>query len=313
MSATTVPHLYDVKWSRDLNKVLAREWPVVTPYRTDTYLPGRSLQHVWMSHALPAMRAAGTSTAVFVNLMEDFSPDILKATGVKRVLGFVHGSNFLPGEPGATDALRAYEAGVASVAEPLVSTRWLHDRLPYRSTVVGLPVLTPRSEPRTGSDILWNHRLSMEKGVKDLIALPARLRERVVVTAPKFAASSAPKVRSAIARVYLGLPDADYMAVMDGCGYGLSTSHYDTFGYSVADGVMRGLAYFVPDTDETAYRETMPDALRYRDADDLMERIDAMDRDPDLRARVVREAQEGFANLAPDRWLRQLRELTRLA
>lgn len=309
MTVAVVPHLYDVKWARDLNKALAREWPVVTPYRTDSYLPGRSLQHVWMANALGEMRKRGTTVAVFANLMEDFTPDIVKATGVKRVLGFVHGSNFLPGEPGATDALRAYEAGVAMVAEPLVSTRWLQARLPYRSTVVGLPVFTPRAEPRTGSDILWNHRLSAEKGVDDLIALPPAIRKRVVVTSPKFAASSAPKVRRAIARVYLGLPDADYMRVVDECGYGLSTSHYDTFGYSVADGTMRGLAYFVPDTDETAYRETMPDELRYRDAADLAERIDAMDRDPDLRARVVRKAQDGFAALEPARWMDGLRRL----
>jgi len=302
-----VPHLYDVKWSRDLNRILTGEFGTVTPYRHDSYLPARSLQHRWLANALPIMRRDGYRVALFANLLEDWTPDIVKATGVGSVVGIVHGSNFQRSEPGATARLRTYERAVAEGATVLVATQWLADQLPYPTTVVGLPVVTERTTPRTGTDILWNHRLSSEKGVRELVALPKPIRDRIVVTAPKFAAVSVPKVRAAIPRVYLGLPDAAYMGVVDGCGYGLSTSHYDNFGYSVADATMRGLCVFVPDTDETAYRETMPPELRYRSVIELADRIDHYDRHPDERAAIVTRAQDGFARFAPDRWLEAVR------
>lgn len=304
-----VPHLFDIKWARDLNRILTTEFGTVTPYRTDSYLPGRSLQHRWLANALPLMRSGGHRVALFVNLLEDWSPDIVKATGVADTVGIVHGSNFQSTEPGATMRLHAYERAVAGQAHVLVATNWLAAQLPYPATVVGLPVVTERTTPRTGSDILWNHRLSSEKGVRELVALPDAIRARVIVTAPKFAAASVPAVRAAIPRVYLGLPDATYRSVMDGCGYGLSTSRYDNFGYSVADATMRGLCVFVPDNATTAYRETMPDELRYRDAADLAERIDHYDRHPDARDAIVRRAQDGFARFAPDLWLAGIRKV----
>lgn len=300
-----IPHLYDIPWSRDLNRALLGVPGVrkIADWTAHPYMASRKHQALWMAANLDRIRAKEYKALFFANLLEDFHPAYMRATGVSKIFGFVHGTHWLLGEPGkGTEKMQMYERAVLELAdEVFVSTKWFADRIPSEVTVIGLPLLGKIGPPRTSDPILFNHRLSKAKGAHLLSALPAHLRERLIVTTPKVNPAMFSELRKWNIEPRV-LERSAYKEVAASCGYGLSLSTYDTFGYSVLDGFQDGLAYFVMDTERTACRETVIDEFRFETFGELSDKIAAMDDDPAFRARMVEKQQEHQSPWMYDAW-----------
>lgn len=305
-----IPHAYDIRWSRDFNRLLSSH--LKTPFypKEPPYMKGRSLNHVLHSKILPWLRSNSDNVegVFYANLTQDFSPDVVRAGGIKKVWGFVHGSLFTDLEPGhSPKAFQTIERGIGEFCEKAFVASEMMDRvIPYPTMNVGLPLYGDPKEPNLQPRILWNHRLSEEKGYKRLYDLPEEIRKRVIMTCPKFMPHKMPEVRAVMPNVYTGLPDNEYLKMSSTCGYALSTSDYDNFGYGVLESVWTGKFAVVPGWESVAYREFLPDEMLYQNISEIPNKITYYDEHPDKRAAIVVKAQEKLNHLRSDRWIRQL-------
>jgi len=304
-----VPHLYNVKWSRDLNAFLSKVFVSPSPFKEDTYLPGRTEQHKLLATIIKEMRDREIKKVFFANLIEDFTPDIIKAGFAENIYGIVHGSNFSKYEPGNSKKLREYEKVVAELATKVfVATKWFSDLLPYETIAMGLPIFEKKLSSRNSNIILFNHRLVKEKNPQKLFELPKEIKNRIVITCPFQPFSSFPeKFKEEFdVRYNPEISDGQYRQFLYTCGFGLSLSDYDNFGYAVIEGMVSGLCYFVPNNNTTAYKEYVIDELRYNSMGDLIEKINYYTANTDKKNEIVLKQQNTLEKFFAENWIQNL-------
>jgi hypothetical protein len=300
-----IPHLYDIKWSQDFNRFLSYQFTLLEPPVYSSYLPSRTLQHKYLAKVLPLIRKNKIQKVFFANILEDFSPDIYKAGLVKETYGFLHGTNFSNFEPGATDVLRKYELGISNCVHKIfVATEFMAKQIPYKTEVVGLPLSVEFPKPASDKNkIIFNHRLMVEKQPLKLLELPDDIKDRLIITCPKASLNYAHKLKQNFKEFHLKTPVDEYKKLLDQCGFGISLATYDNFGYSVIEGIMNGLMYFVPKNESTAYQEIHIPEMLYETMDELVDKIRYYTTNVTERVFVVQKAQINLQRFQFNKWI----------
>lgn len=302
-----IPHCYDIRWAQDLNRALASRFKCFALPEPRTYLPGRSQQLRYAAEVLPVLRKGGYMRLFFANLLDDFSPSYLIAGGIKEIYGFVHGSDFLPREPGYNVKLQQYERGVAGLADGIFTgSKWFADLIPYPATPIGLPLGNRYHEPVDSTRILWNHRLAREKSPLSLLDLPSDLQKDLVVCAAKTSTVYLKRLREELpVPVYLN-PDR-YYALMGACGIELSFSIEENFPMAVMEAAARGLLPFAPN--KTSNCDILIPELLYESMQELVEKVRYYRDHREERFALVRKQQETMGAYLTGPWLDRLESL----
>ena len=274
------PHLYDIHWCRDLNRLLSKHFTTLLEPQYAPWLKSRSLNHAYMAQILPELRKRPGSHILFANVV-DFSPDFVEYGAVEKTYAFVHSRTILgESEP---DAKRLfYEKNLLGMVDRLfVATecfakavrKFLGFSFDDKIHVTGLPVFEPPWPPSKKDGILYPHRLSAMKGCDVLYELPADIQSRLVVCAPKYAPQTVAKLRQMHITVHVNPTWAEYVEASLGCGFVLSTSRYENFSYSVMENAMRGLMPIVPDSPTTCYADLLDKRCLYENMEEMVDKI----------------------------------------
>ena len=88
-----IPHFFNHKWAIDLNKTLSEIFFVPDKYmdyfegrynfKEESYLPGKSQLHKYISELLPILRAQKIEKVFYTNILDDYSADLQSAGFVK--------------------------------------------------------------------------------------------------------------------------------------------------------------------------------------------------------------------------------------
>lgn len=313
-----VPHPYDARWSKDLNRLLAPTFFSPLVPKENKYMASRSLFHQLTAKLLIESRRQQVSGVFFCDLTFDFSPDFLHAGGARDVWGFVHGTHM--GEARMADEgivkqdhLHArLERGIYGYAKRIfVASGVMAENLggEFPVDVVGLPLFGPPTKPTLSPRLLWNHRLSPEKRYKKLAELPDDLRDRTVVSTPMGGPQVVPEVREAVRDVYYKPTHETYVKIRRSSGYALNFSYIDYFGYSTMESVWDGLFALAPSRKfgkHVASSEFLPAEMIYDEFGEVEERIRYYDAHPEERTAVVLKAQKQLSYLRSSLWLENL-------
>ncbi len=166
------------------------------------------------------------------------------------------------------------------------------ERIEARSEVLGVPMSLPDvSPPPTVGDrdagplIVWNHRWEHDKNPEGFFAALAALADadtpfRVAVCGQRF--RRAPDVFARAAKQlgdrvvqwgHVASAEA-YIDLLRRCDIAVSTANHEFFGLSMLEATHHGAMPLVPD--RLSYRELFPAEYRYRDDDQLRERLGAL-------------------------------------
>jgi hypothetical protein len=301
---------FSLKWSRDLNTLLSKVFFTV-PYSTDTYVPSRALQHEYNSRMFKELRDRGIEKILYVNGLDDFSIDYFKAGFVKKMFGIVHGSNHLRYNPHPVTKLKEHEIYVSQFVTLFSSTEWFSSQLPYKTIPVGLPIMETVREPRNSDQIIFNHRISVEKCPLKMLDFPSDLKEKLIISAPTIPQSNfVGKLKDSFHEqfVYCGTNDQLYRNNILRCGFGISLSNWDTFGYATIEGIHSGLCYFVPRNETTCYQDYMIDELLYDTIDELYEKLRYFMNHHEEKNDLVKKQQKILEKFLPENWLNNIME-----
>ena len=273
-----IPHFFNHKWAIDLNKTLSKIFFVPEKYmdyfegrynfKEDSYLPGKSQLHQYISELLPILRNQKINKVFYTNILDDYSADLQNAGFVKSFGGILHATNHQDLAIGQQKKLISYENSIMKMSkQTIVASELMKNQVPYDVDVMGLPVHMKLEYPSVSKKILFSHRLMKDKNIDMLLELPEELKEKIIVTCPSGSTTYVGKVQKVFKRFYFKKPKEIYLQLIKESGFGLSFAKHDNFGYSLMEGIYSGLTYFVHDNDCTTYREFVLDELRFKTID----------------------------------------------
>ena len=154
-----VPHFFNHKWSKDLNKTLSEIFFVPDKYmdyfegsyifNEDSYLPGKSQLHKYISDLLPILRAQKIEKVFYTNIIDDYSADLQNAGFVKSFGGILHATNHQDLAIGQQKKLIDYENSIMRMSkQTIVASKLMKNQVPYNVDVMGLPVHMEIQKPK---------------------------------------------------------------------------------------------------------------------------------------------------------------------
>jgi len=309
-----IPHFFNHKWAKDLNKTLSETFFVPDKYmdyfegcynfKEDSYLPGKSQLHKYISELLPILRAQKIEKVFYTNILDDYSADLQNAGFVKSFGGILHATNHQDLAIGQQKKLIDYENSIMKMSkQTIVASELMKNQVPYDVDVMGLPVHMKLEYPSVSKKILFSHRLMKDKNIDMLLELPEKLKEKIIVTCPSGSTTYVGKVQKVFKRFYFKKPKEIYLQLIKESGFGLSFAIHDNFGYSLMEGIYSGLTYFVHDNDCTTYREFVLDELRFKTIDELLEKYNYYCDNPKERIKVVKRQQEKVKKFQVESWV----------
>jgi len=309
-----IPHFFNHKWAKDLNKTLSEIFFVPDKYmdyfegsyqfKEDSYLPGKSQLHQYISELLPILRNQKIEKVFYSNILDDYSADLQNAGFVKSFGGILHATNHQDLAIGQQKKLIDYENSVMKMSkQTIVASELMKNQVPYNVDVMGLPVHMEFQYPSVSKKILFSHRLMKDKNIDMLLELPEELKEKIIVTCPSGSTTYVGKVKKVFKRFYFKKPKEIYLQLIKESGFGLSFAIHDNFGYSLMEGIYSGLTYFVHDNDCTTYREFVLDELRFKTTDELLEKYNYYCDNPKERIKVVKKQQEKVKKFQVKSWV----------
>ena len=306
-----MPHLYNIRWSRKLNNVLRNVFYTPFLYDEPSYQVGKSNKHEYIAKLLPKLRNENISKVFFANLLEDFDYDFAKAGNVNEFYGILHSSNHLAQELHGSSKMKLYEDFIVSYAKKIfVATPYFQSQLPYKTTVIGLPIHDEFREPNVESNqILYNHRLMADRQPKLLIDFPKDLKKNIFITIPNAVQSPyMPLLSKEFGERFMNCNYSDglYIKNLLNSGFGVSLAKQETFGYGVVEGITYGLCYFAPRSGETCYKDYMLDELLYETMDELYDKIRYYMENKQERYDLVKRQQKKLEPYKVDTWLENL-------
>ena len=298
-----IPHFFNHKWAIDLNKTLSEIFFVPDKYmdyfegrynfKEDSYLPGKSQLHKYISELLPILRAQKIEKVFYTNILDDYSADLQNAGFVKSFGGILHATNHQDLAIGQQKKLIDYENSIMKMSkQTIVASKLMKNQVPYNVDVMGLPVHMDFTYPSVNKDVLFSHRLMKDKNIDMLLDLPEKLKKKIIVTCPSGSTTYVGKVQKQFKRFYFKKPKEIYLQLLKESGFGLSFATHDNFGYSLMEGIYSGLTYFVHDNDCTTYREFVLDELRFKTIDELLEKYNYYSDNTRERIKIVKKQQE---------------------
>ena len=146
-----IPHFFNHKWAIDLNKTLSEIFFVPDKYmdyfegrynfKEDSYLPGKSQLHKYISELLPILRAQKIEKVFYTNILDDYSADLQNAGFVKSFGGILHATNHQDLAIGQQKKLIDYENSIMKMSkQTIVASKLMKNQVPYNVDVMGLPV-----------------------------------------------------------------------------------------------------------------------------------------------------------------------------
>ena len=309
-----IPHFFNHKWSIDLNKTLSEIFFVPDKYmdyfegrynfKEDSYLPGKSQLHKYISELLPILRAQKIEKVFYTNILDDYSADLQNAGFVKSFGGILHATNHQDLAIGQQKKLIDYENSIMKMSkQTIVASELMKNQVPYNVDVMGLPVQMDFTYPSVNKDILFSHRLMKDKNIDMLLDLPEKLKKKIIVTCPSGSTTYVGKVQKQFKRFYFKKPKEIYLQLLKESGFGLSFATHDNFGYSLMEGIYSGLTYFVHDNDCTTYREFVLDELRFKTIDELLEKYNYYSDNTRERIKIVKKQQEKVKKFQVKSWV----------
>ena len=309
-----IPHFFNHKWAKDLNKTLSEIFFVPDKYmdyfegsyqfKEDSYLPGKSQLHQYISELLPILRNQKIEKVFYSNILDDYSADLQNAGFVKSFGGILHATNHQDLAIGQQKKLIDYENSIMKMSkQTIVASELMKNQVPYDVDVMGLPVHMKLQYPSVSKKILFSHRLMKDKNIDMLLELPEELKEKIIVTCPSGSTTYVGKVKKVFKRFYFKKPKEIYLQLIKESGFGLSFAIHDNFGYSLMEGIYSGLTYFVHDNDCTTYREFVLDELRFKTTDELLEKYNYYCDNPKERIKVVKKQQEKVKKFQVKSWV----------
>ena len=225
-----VKHCYDIQWAKELNDFFGKLFYDPIKFTEKTYLPGRTLQMQYESQIIKIMRQKKINKVFFVNYIDDFSNNFIKAGFAKEIYGVLHSSNNQPGDVGTDIRLKYYEDGIVKIADKLFTNSKFLSRFVNAETIpLGLPIDDHFEEPKNSDLILWNQRLSTEKVFKQLYKIDKKYRDRFVISSPKGALGVIPKLQKLYKNFYFKIPYIQYETLMNSCGFVVSFAELENF------------------------------------------------------------------------------------
>ena len=309
-----IPHFFNHKWAIDLNKTLSEIFFVPDKYmdyfegrynfKEDSYLPGKSQLHKYISELLPILRAQKIEKVFYTNILDDYSADLQSAGFVKSFGGILHATNHQDLAIGQQKKLIDYENSIMKMSkQTIVASELMKNQVPYNVDVMGLPVHMDFTYPSVNKDILFSHRLMKDKNIDMLLDLPEKLKKKIIVTCPSGSTTYVGKVQKQFKRFYFKKPKEIYLQLLKESGFGLSFATHDNFGYSLMEGIYSGLTYFVHDNDCTTYREFVLDELRFKTIDELLEKYNYYSDNTRERIKIVKKQQEKVKKFQVKSWV----------
>ena len=309
-----IPHFFNHKWAIDLNKTLSEIFFVPDKYmdyfegrynfKEDSYLPGKSQLHKYISELLPILRAQKIEKVFYTNILDDYSADLQNAGFVKSFGGILHATNHQDLAIGQQKKLIDYENSIMKMSkQTIVASKLMKNQVPYNVDVMGLPVHMDFTYPSVNKDILFSHRLMKDKNIDMLLDLPEKLKKKIIVTCPSGSTTYVGKVQKQFKRFYFKKPKEIYLQLLKESGFGLSFATHDNFGYSLMEGIYSGLTYFVHDNDCTTYREFVLDELRFKTIDELLEKYNYYSDNTRERIKIVKKQQEKVKKFQVKSWV----------
>ena len=309
-----IPHFFNHNWAIDLNKTLSEIFFVPDKYmdyfegrynfKEDSYLPGKSQLHKYISELLPILRAQKIEKVFYTNILDDYSADLQNAGFVKSFGGILHATNHQDLAIGQQKKLIDYENSIMKMSkQTIVASKLMKNQVPYNVDVMGLPVHMDFTYPSVNKDILFSHRLMKDKNIDMLLDLPEKLKKKIIVTCPSGSTTYVGKVQKQFKRFYFKKPKEIYLQLLKESGFGLSFATHDNFGYSLMEGIYSGLTYFVHDNDCTTYREFVLDELRFKTIDELLEKYNYYSDNTRERIKIVKKQQEKVKKFQVKSWV----------
>ena len=309
-----IPHFFNHKWAIDLNKTLSEIFFVPYKYmdyfegrynfKEDSYLPGKSQLHKYISELLPILRAQKIEKVFYTNILDDYSADLQNAGFVKSFGGILHATNHQDLAIGQQKKLIDYENSIMKMSkQTIVASKLMKNQVPYNVDVMGLPVHMDFTYPSVNKDVLFSHRLMKDKNIDMLLDLPEKLKKKIIVTCPSGSTTYVGKVQKQFKRFYFKKPKEIYLQLLKESGFGLSFATHDNFGYSLMEGIYSGLTYFVHDNDCTTYREFVLDELRFKTIDELLEKYNYYSDNTRERIKIVKKQQEKVKKFQVKSWV----------
>ena len=309
-----IPHFFNHKWAIDLNKTLSEIFFVPDKYmdyfegsyifNEDSYLPGKSQLHKYISDLLPILRAQKIEKVFYTNILDDYSADLQSAGFVKSFGGILHATNHQDLAIGQQKKLIDYENSIMKMSkQTIVASKLMKNQVPYNVDVMGLPVHMDFTYPSVNKDVLFSHRLMKDKNIDMLLDLPEKLKKKIIVTCPSGSTTYVGKVQKQFKRFYFKKPKEIYLQLLKESGFGLSFATHDNFGYSLMEGIYSGLTYFVHDNDCTTYREFVLDELRFKTIDELLEKYNYYSDNTKERIKIVKKQQEKVKKFQVKSWV----------
>lgn len=306
-----MPHLYNIRWAQKLNNVLSKVFYSPFLYTERSYQTGKSDKHEYIAKLLPKLRSGNMSKVFIGNLVEDFDYDFAKAGNVNEFYGILHSSNYLSQELHGNSKMKLYEKFVVSYSKKVfVATPYFQSKVPYETTVIGLPIHDKFREPRVEFDqILFNHRLMADRQPTLLIDFPEDLKKRVFITIPNAVQSPyMPLLSKEFGERFMNCNYSEglYIKNLFNSGFGVSFAKQETFGYGVVEGLTYGLCYFAPRGGETCYKDYMLDELLYDTIEELYEKIRYYTTHKQERYDLVKEQQKKLEPYKVKNWVERL-------
>ena len=309
-----IPHFFNHKWAIDLNKTLSEIFFVPDKYmdyfegrynfKEESYLPGKSQLHKYISELLPILRAQKIEKVFYTNILDDYSADLQNAGFVKSFGGILHATNHQDLAIGQQKKLIDYENSIMKMSkQTIVASKLMKNQVPYNVDVMGLPVHMDFTYPSVNKDILFSHRLMKDKNIDMLLDLPEKLKKKIIVTCPSGSTTYVGKVQKEFKRFYFKKPKEIYLQLLKESGFRLSFATHDNFGYSLMEGIYSGLTYFVHDNDCTTYREFVLDELRFKTIDELLEKYNYYSDNTRERIKIVKKQQEKVKKFQVKSWV----------
>ena len=309
-----IPHFFNHKWAIDLNKTLSEIFFVPDKYmdyfegrynfKEESYLPGKSQLHKYISELLPILRAQKIEKVFYTNILDDYSADLQSAGFVKSFGGILHATNHQDLAIGQQKKLIDYENSIMKMSkQTIVASKLMKNQVPYNVDVMGLPVHMDFTYPSVNKDVLFSHRLMKDKNIDMLLDLPEKLKKKIIVTCPSGSTTYVGKVQKQFKRFYFKKPKEIYLQLLKESGFGLSFATHDNFGYSLMEGIYSGLTYFVHDNDCTTYREFVLDELRFKTIDELLEKYNYYSDNTRERIKIVKKQQEKVKKFQVKSWV----------
>jgi hypothetical protein len=333
-----------IDWAKKISQLFYESKQFVTPYQVvynkNAYMPYSRIKkqlNKWLEEAEATIKYDGY---FFVNLQDYIYSEKFFT---KPIYGISYGSRFIDCESGnsllskkelekARDLEREKLNRAFCIYSPsnVLKNIFISNGVASQIKVCGSPVfpsfLGISNNNKREFKILFNHRLVAQKNPSPLFDFPEEWRKRIVISTPlAFSQAYCRQLKENKNIMEINRDNGKmhtkvrYARFLQDCKYGLCFSYYESFGFSVAEGLLAGICYLCPSHKNVPFEEfvhpkALYDGKLLNNKKELIlkivEMIEHFEKDDKLREEIVAYSQKKLKKYQPRIWLsNMLKEL----